>query len=107
MADESRRGPIKLTADQVFDGEAFLGRADVILDDGKIVAAGPDLRSDLVSTDLGSATILPGLVDCHQHLVFDGNGTLEDQVVDRCRASIINRFWNEPERRPGERCSVA
>ncbi|MDG2262833.1 MAG: amidohydrolase family protein [Actinomycetota bacterium] len=91
MADESRRGPIKLTADQVFDGEAFLGRADVILDDGKIVAAGPDLRSDLVSTDLGSATILPGLVDCHQHLVFDGNGTLEDQVVERSDDELLER----------------
>ena len=71
----------KLTADEVFDGERFLGRASVVIDGESIVEVGTGVRPDLDETDLGAMTLMPGLVDCHQHLVFDGNGSLEDQVV--------------------------
>jgi imidazolonepropionase-like amidohydrolase len=32
--------------------------------------------------ELPGATVMPILVDCHQHLVFNGHGTLEEQVTD-------------------------
>ena len=91
MADEQNRGPVKLSADQVFDGESFIGKADVVIDGDKIMEIGPSLRPDLVANDLGSATILPGIVDCHQHLVFDGNGTLEEQVVECSDDELLER----------------
>lgn len=66
-----------LRARRVFDGERFVpdhGRgADVVVDGPRIVEVGPlrehsvDVRVD----DLGDATILPGLVDGHQHLTWD------------------------------------
>ena len=28
-----------------------------------------------------TARVVPGLIDCHQHLCFDGAGTLEEQVT--------------------------
>jgi len=91
MADEVAQGAVKLTADHVFDGEAYIGRADVVIDGKKIVAVGRDVRPDLVATNLGAATMLPGLVDCHQHLVFDGNGTLEEQVVECSDDELLER----------------
>jgi imidazolonepropionase-like amidohydrolase len=36
----------------------------------------------LALVDLGDdVTLLPGLVDCHQHLCFNGIGSLEEQVT--------------------------
>lgn len=63
---------------RVFDGERVAVGAGVVLDGSTI--GHPDARTDEV-IDLAGATLLPGLVDAHQHLVFDGNGTFEEQVA--------------------------
>ena len=84
-----------LTAARVFDGESVLHRPTVLVDEGKVVAAGVPVPESVPIVALGGGTLLPGLVDCHQHLCFDGNGTLEEQVagldddalVERARAS--------------------
>ena len=62
-----------LRAGQVFDGERFLGAADVALDGRTVVGVGPpqEYASTVTVEDLGDATILPGLVDAHQHLTWD------------------------------------
>jgi imidazolonepropionase-like amidohydrolase len=66
-----------LRAGQVFDGERFLGApgapVDVVLDGGSIVTVGPpgDYASDVRVEQLGDVTVLPGLVDGHQHLTWD------------------------------------
>lgn len=62
-----------LRAGQVFDGERFLGAADVAVDGGRVVGVGPpqDYASGVTVEDLGEATVLPGLVDAHQHLTWD------------------------------------
>ena len=68
-----------LTASRLFDGrtpEVFENRF-VEIEDGRIVDVGPvrALRpgtgSDVV--DLGDVTLMPGLVDVHQHLAFDAS----------------------------------
>lgn len=73
-----------IVAGAVFDGERFAERPTVLFEGGSIAAVGepiPDAiheAGDVV--DCGDATVLPGFVDCHQHLCFDGDGTLDEQV---------------------------
>jgi imidazolonepropionase-like amidohydrolase len=84
-----------LRAASVFDGEHVLDRPTVLVDGDTIAAAGDAVPASVPVVDLGAATLLPGLIDCHQHLCFDGNGTLEEQMagvdddalIDRARAS--------------------
>ena len=69
-----------LRADRLFDGwtpEVFHDWV-VEVEDGRILDVGP--RSRAVSgsgaddvVDLGDVTLLPGLIDAHQHLVFDAS----------------------------------
>ena len=76
-----------ITAERVWDGvvDAPIQNGFVEIAHGRVVAVG-------AAVDLGSraddavalppdTTLLPGLVDCHQHLVFNGQGTLEEQVT--------------------------
>ncbi len=52
----------------VFEGTgAPLAQADVVVEDGRIVAAGPGLDGDEVVACEGKG-VLPGLFDCHVHL---------------------------------------
>ena len=57
---------------QVFDGTGSpAATADVVVEDGRIVGVGTGLDGDEV-VDCTGATVLPGLVDCHVHLLFSG-----------------------------------
>ena len=57
---------------QVFDGTGSApADADVVVSDGRIVEVGPGLDGDEV-VDCAGGTVLPGLVDCHVHLLFSG-----------------------------------
>ena len=62
-----------IRARQVFDGERFIGAADVVITDGTIVEVAPPGQhaSGVAVEDLGDVTVLPGLVDAHQHLSWD------------------------------------
>lgn len=51
------------------------------MEGGRITAVGETPPDSMAVVDLGDVTLLPGLIDCHQHLVFDGQGTLEEQVA--------------------------
>ena len=62
---------------QVFDGTGSPpATADVLVEDGRIVDVGPGLDGDEV-VDCAGATVLPGLVDCHVHLLFSGVNPLK------------------------------
>ena len=57
---------------QVFDGTGSApADGDVVVEDGRIVEVGPGLDGD-VAVDCTGATVLPGLVDCHVHVLFSG-----------------------------------
>lgn len=67
-----------LTASQVLPGPRGQQIPDcaVLIDDDTITAVGPrdaveNLAGDAVRHDFPGTTILPGLIDCHVHLVFD------------------------------------
>ncbi|MFV0307291.1 MAG: amidohydrolase family protein [Desertimonas sp.] len=71
-----------LRADRVFDGLGWVERPLVLVDEGRIVDVGVSAPADVEVVDLGAdCTLLPGLVDTHQHLCFCGEGTLEEQVT--------------------------
>ncbi len=66
--------------------------AVVVIEGGTIVAIGttaPGGGSEV--TDLGDVTLMPGLVDAHQHLVFNCVGTLEEQVVGYSDQELLDR----------------
>jgi imidazolonepropionase-like amidohydrolase len=52
---------------------AFVNNAVVVVEDDKIVAAGANLATPAGAqvVDLGNLTLLPGLIDCHTHVMLE------------------------------------
>jgi len=65
-------------------------RADVVVDDGRVVAVGTDLRGD-VELDAGGCMVAPGLVDLHTHLRQPGREEAET-VETGSRAAALGGF---------------
>ena len=89
--------PVVVEAQRLFDGHTFVEPARVVIAGGVVVAVGADV-AEPTTVDLGGVTLLPGLVDCHQHLVFDGVGTLEEQVSGRTDEELFERAWTQARR---------
>lgn len=72
-----------LRADRIFDGERFVsGPVLVVIENGRIAgvdSSGGRPAESLPVTDLGGATLLPGLIDSHVHLAFDPKGDVVEQ----------------------------
>ena len=88
---EPQPGGVLLDNCRLLDGVApFVERAAVLVREGKVAYAGargevPRALADAARrVDLGGLTVLPGLIDCHAHLVYNGFRSLEE--VDRCRS---------------------
>lgn len=76
----------------VFDGTgAAPGVADVVAEDDRIVEVGPGLDGDHV-VDCRGRGVLPGLFDCHVHLISSLLGTLE-----RLEAPFSLQFYEAAE----------
>jgi len=78
-------------AARIFDGfsEHVIEDGTVLVQDGRIASVGPasggpaaDLPAGAEVTDLGDATLLPGLIDAHVHLVWSASAE-PHEVVDR------------------------
>lgn len=80
-----------LRAGQVFDGEEVVDEPVVVIEGDAIMAVGSAPPDGVEVLDLGDVTLLPGLVDTHQHLIFNGTGTLEEQVVGLSDADLEAR----------------
>ncbi|MGY1809744.1 amidohydrolase family protein [Blastococcus sp. SYSU D00669] len=60
------------TGGQVFDGAGSpAARADVVVEDGRVVEVGLGLDGD-EAVDCTGATVLPGFFDCHVHVMMSG-----------------------------------
>ena len=91
---------VRLVHGRVIDG---LGAAPI--EDGFVELAGASIaalgpmsalpqESGVPSVDLGGRTLMPGLIDCHAHLVYSGFRSLEE--VNRCtvETAAINAALN-------------
>jgi imidazolonepropionase-like amidohydrolase len=76
-------------AARVFDGisEQVVENGAVVVEDGHITSVGPtrDLSNAEV-VDLGDATLLPGLIDAHVHLVWSASAEPHEVVERESRA---------------------
>src|SRR5499426_1286803 len=78
-----------ITAARLLDGSgtAPVEQGALLVDDGRVAALGraSEVRApsgvSVQRRDYGDATILPGLVDAHTHLVAPGDGTLGDDIA--------------------------
>jgi imidazolonepropionase-like amidohydrolase len=85
-------------AARLFDGRDLVDDPTVVIDRGTVAAVGGAVPGDAEVIDLGDVTLLPGLVDAHQHLCFDGQGTLEEQVVGRTDDELLTRARENAQR---------
>ena len=81
-----------LRASACFDGVGFVpGGATVLVDSGRIVGVEPapyDLPVDCTLHDHIDATVLPGLIDTHVHLVTDSGPMALDRVAGYSEAEL-------------------
>lgn len=82
----------------MFDGDRLLCEPIVLYEGDTIVDAGVTIPSGCEVLDLGEVTLLPGLVDTHQHLVFNGSGSLQEQVADRTDEELRGRARSNARR---------
>ncbi|MEV4892354.1 amidohydrolase family protein [Nonomuraea sp. NPDC055795] len=75
-----------MRARRLFDGQDLYEDRVVTIHDGRIAAVSGPGPADL---DLGTATLLPGLIDCHVHLAFDAS---EDAVAHLDRPDLAARM---------------
>jgi imidazolonepropionase-like amidohydrolase len=76
-------------ADRLFDGSGnpHSQSAAVLIENGTITAVGQQSEvrapegTSALELDYGNATILPGLIDAHTHMMAPGDGTLGDDVA--------------------------
>jgi imidazolonepropionase-like amidohydrolase len=88
MAPPSPRYTL-LTAARLLDGSggAAVDQAALLIDGDRVAGLGravdvqPPGGATVERRDYGAATILPGLVDAHTHLVAPGDGTLGDDIA--------------------------
>lgn len=66
------------------DGYGLIPEGTLVWEAGRLLFAGPDralppglLRDDARVVDAGGALVTPGLLDCHTHLVFAGDRSVE------------------------------
>ncbi len=80
---------MKLVGGFVFDGTGTAPfRADVRVDDSRIVEIGVDLGGD-GTIDITGRTILPGLIDCHSHVAYSDMPGAEEAMS---RSATYNAF---------------
>jgi imidazolonepropionase-like amidohydrolase len=77
-------GPVTIRAARVIDGKGgVMDNAVITIQGTKITSVGPATAGQDVTYDLGSATVLPGMIDVHVHLnwYFGPGGKYGEQNV--------------------------
>jgi imidazolonepropionase-like amidohydrolase len=72
----------------------YIPNAGVLIENDKIKEAGPLLQvqahspKNVIVIDVGAATLLPGLVDCHAHLLTSGTSISSQEVILNAAAGM-------------------
>jgi len=87
--------PMLITPDRVWDGDAMHAGWQVLVDDGRIVAVGPNLAApaDAQRIALPGQTLLPGFIEGHSHLLLHPYDKVpwDDQVLKESEAYRVAR----------------
>ncbi|WP_017666801.1 amidohydrolase family protein [Sandarakinorhabdus sp. AAP62] len=87
--------PVLLSPDRVWDGEAMHSGWQVLVEGGRIVAAGANLEApaDARRLDLPGHTLLPGFIEGHSHLLLHpyDKTPWDDQVLKESEAYRVAR----------------
>ncbi len=87
---------VALRCARLFDGrsDAFQERVTVLVEGNRIKAVGPSVEAPAGAevVDLGSLTVLPGLIDCHTHVLLQGDITSRDYDEQLLKESIPYRI---------------
>lgn len=97
---------IYLKADRLFDGEVAHEKWGLVIKDRKIDVVGNqidierNLPTDIRTIDFGDATLLPGLIEGHSHLLLHpyNETSWDDQVLKEPRAMRVARATVHAER---------
>lgn len=84
-----------LTARWVFDSRSLdcLTGYALRIEEGHIVEIGPrEALPDDLTIDFGEATLLPGLIDIHQHLAFDASAEVVNHLQSDDDATLLLRM---------------
>ena len=75
-------------AARLFDGvsEQVVEDGAVVVEEGRIASVGPDIPPSVEVVELGDATLLPGLIDAHVHLVWSASAEPHEVVERESRA---------------------
>ena len=87
--------PMLIVPDRVWDGEAMHPGWQVLIDNGRIVAAGPDLAAPAGAQRIAlpGQTLLPGFIEGHSHLLLHPYNEVpwDDQVLKESEAYRVAR----------------
>lgn len=103
LSAASKEGRVAIVGATVFDGTGAAPRvATVLIDDGRIVAVGPNVKlpSGVRTIDARGKALLPGFFDLHTHWTPAGSPDTTPQIATAYIASgvtTINDFHEQPE----------
>ena len=90
-----------LEVDGLFDGATTISGAAVVLQDGMVAWAGKRARVPKTPKGERSRTVqapgafaMPGMINCHAHLTFDGSADFEREARQSDTAATLKAFAN-------------
>src|SRR5688572_22660283 len=98
-----------LEIDGLFDGAKSTSDAAIVIEDGEITWVGKRSRIPKTpkgeksrSIEAGGKFALPGLINCHAHLTFDGSADFDAEARQSEAAATLKAFRNRSEEHTSE-----